>query len=626
LRNAATARLRTQPLTPEQRNRRHMIQNVRDFWIKGILENAVLIELGIRQEQNAVHNSDPEAVIKTEGFDDTILASHTEIIDVFDTFNGKLLILGEPGGGKTTTLLKLARDLLNRAEIHAEHPIPVVFNLSSWAEEQKPFDAWLVQELRLRYQVPLRTAEGWIKDDDLLLLLDGLDEIDEASRDAFVLALNTYRENRSFVDVVVCSRASDYQALTQQLALNGAIVLQSLTDEQVDRYLTGLGPDLQGLLALLQKDETLQELSKSPLMLNIMTLVFRGADNRDLPSLALNETRREQLFRIYVQRMLERRTDGRQYTEQDTQHYLSWLAQQMQKHGQTVFTLEALQPTWLERAGQRLGYALLVGLIHTVLFAVVVTIGFLLIVALAWVIMGNEAEALDLAYGLTYGVALAPLAGLVGVIRARSRKIEPVDVLVWSREAAVKAIPRSMRYSLIFGIGVGIFLLINAGVVDGLISAIAGFLALTLALSLSAGFVSGQISTAIRPNEGIRRSLLNALRITRIFSLAGVIILGLVYLIGYGIAYQLGYAFLDGMADGLALGTAFGLAFGPINRGTEFIVQHFVLRQLLYLNGKLPQRLTNFLNYATSLILMRRVGGGYIFLHRSLLEYFSKAR
>jgi hypothetical protein len=105
-----------------------------------------------------------------------------------------------------------------------------------------------------------------------------------------------------------------------------------------------------------------------------------------------------------------------------------------------------------------------------------------------------------------------------------------------------------------------------------------------------------------------------------------VIILGLVYLIGYGIAYQLGYAFLDGMADGLALGTAFGLAFGPINRGTEFIVQHFVLRQLLYLNGKLPQRFTNFLNYATSLILMRRVGGGYIFLHRSLLEYFSKAR
>ena len=37
-----------------------------------------------------------------------------------------LLILGEPGAGKTTTLLELTRDLLNRAEQGLDYRIPIV--------------------------------------------------------------------------------------------------------------------------------------------------------------------------------------------------------------------------------------------------------------------------------------------------------------------------------------------------------------------------------------------------------------------------------------------------------------------------------------------------------------------
>jgi predicted NACHT family NTPase len=49
-----------------------------------------------------------------------------------------LLILGAPGSGKTTTLLELARSLIAASEAHADEPVPVVLNLSSWANKQLP--------------------------------------------------------------------------------------------------------------------------------------------------------------------------------------------------------------------------------------------------------------------------------------------------------------------------------------------------------------------------------------------------------------------------------------------------------------------------------------------------------
>ena len=68
------------------------------------------------------------------------LPPQTTILDVFDnpTISGKFLILGKPGGGKTTTLLELAEALLERAEGDSNAPIPVILELSSWQEVTKP--------------------------------------------------------------------------------------------------------------------------------------------------------------------------------------------------------------------------------------------------------------------------------------------------------------------------------------------------------------------------------------------------------------------------------------------------------------------------------------------------------
>ena len=46
-------------------------------------------------------------------------------------------------------------------------------------------------------------------------------------------------------------------------------------------------------------------------------------------------------------------------------------------------------------------------------------------------------------------------------------------------------------------------------------------------------------------------------------------------------------------------------------------------RILLRRSILLPQNIVDFLNYCTDRIFLRQVGGGYIFIHRMLMEYFA---
>ncbi len=78
-----------------------------------------------------------------------------------------------------------------------------------------------------------------------------------------------------------------------------------------------------------------------------------------------------------------------------------------------------------------------------------------------------------------------------------------------------------------------------------------------------------------------------------------------------------------GLLFGLFLGCVFGLIFGLFGGGDAFI-QHFALRWFLWRAGYLPWKYPRFLDYAVECILLRKVGGGYIFIHRLLLEYFAE--
>src|SRR5262249_7448026 len=126
-----------------------------------------------------------------------LLPAHTSIAQVYDDADGELLLLGEPGAGKTTLLLDLARALLRRAESDETHPMPVIFNLSSWTQKQPSLPDWLVEELHSKYQVPYTVGKNWIEAHQILPLLDGLDEVTQNARDACVQAISVYHQSQA---------------------------------------------------------------------------------------------------------------------------------------------------------------------------------------------------------------------------------------------------------------------------------------------------------------------------------------------------------------------------------------------------------------------------------------------
>ena len=58
-------------------------------------------------------------------------------------------------------------------------------------------------------------------------------------------------------------------------------------------------------------------------------------------------------------------------------------------------------------------------------------------------------------------------------------------------------------------------------------------------------------------------------------------------------------------------------------RGGLFCLQHLVIRLELEARRNAPWRLGAFLDCAAQLLLLRKVGGGYVLLHRMLLDYFA---
>ncbi len=635
----------------ERRDQLILLENVRQFWVKGVLENSVhseaLIELGKQSQPAAVEHPWGSLLELPEKASQPIPPGKKSL-ELFNDMGRMLLILGEPGAGKTVTLLELARDLIACAESDPAQPIPVVFNLASWAERRPPLIDWLTDELSLKYRIPRKIARGWLDANDLLPLLDGLDEVRAEHRAACVEAINAFYSDHSLAGIAVCSRREEYELLKEKLKLGGAILLQPLTDEQVVEYLGSVGgARLHSLYQALRSDALLREMAQSPLMLSVMSMAYVDAPLDELPGgpLITPEARRTQLFDTYVARMFVRvaRTKNELYSKAQTIRWLSGLARGMKAHGQSVFLIEGLQRSWLQTSTQRLLYQL--GVIIS--WAFIFTLCFL--VSAFYTPLNSLQIAMFLASMLMFGAFLGWWSS--------TRDIVAVEAIKWSWKATLglpflKALLNDRREAwallwreqtnigFIGGALTGALTAVSSGI---LYSVIVGLdinrslalvfyigIALTLALGLLYAVLSGLSGVAVlaktTPNQGIKQSAKNAL-----FSILLSSVLGWAggWAIGsYSrwIASELGISFISGFSLELymaSFGAALGTLAGFYAYGGSTVIKHYFLRLTLWRTRLFPFNLAHFLDYAADRIFLRKVGGGYIFIHRSILEYFA---
>src|SRR6266849_3834468 len=449
----ATASTRA-PTVPTDRNRQRMLKRVHATWIAGVLEQSLhgdaLVVLGLEEKADVLDN--PWRLLMQEVDRPTQpLPEGTRITQVYDATEGGLLILGEPGAGKTTLLLELARDLLNRAQTSENAPIPVVFNLSSWAKKRLALSDWLVEELSIRYEVPRRLGQSWVSEDRLLLLLDGLDEVASAARKECIEAINSYRQTHPDVQVVVCCRSTEYLNEPAQLRLHTAVVIQPLTQEQIDTYLESAGEQAEALREALQQDADLRELATTPLMLTILLFAYRGTSPDKISELTSLGAKREQIFASYVQHMLKRSGASKRYKPEQITHWLTYLAGQMKRQNQTVFYVEQMQPDWLLEMWPHSWYrALAGGVSGGLLCGLIGAAGgatFSLISAFSSLssFLDTPISWPAIAAGLVSGLIIGQILGsITGLFRLKSTEIRTVEVITWSwanaRLAAIAAI------------------------------------------------------------------------------------------------------------------------------------------------------------------------------------------
>lgn len=598
----------------DRQSRQRVLAWVRAIWIDGILEDSLHREgpitpaPAIREKPDAVE--DPWAGISKLPDQPTQVSSPNSLMrQMYDRAGGELLILGESGSGKSTKLLEVVRDLLSLAEQDHNEPLPIVLSLSSWKRRQ-PLEDWLCEELEDKYKVPHPTCLFWISHDQILPLLDDLDAVPHERRASCLEAINTYLEEHPSPPLVVCCQTASY--VPQSLRLQHAIIVEPLTTQQIDDYLTN-ADDLQGLREAIKADQELSELATRPLLLKLMAQAYQGVSKEDVLKADLSTTRQQQVVAAYVQSRLQRWGVEHPYPQLKTISWLAWLGRQMLQCDSQVFHLERMQPDWLpENWARQLYDALTSKLFLGVLF--------------------GTAEALMTGIIFRH-LEVGILAGLLACMcflffKQVDRTIWPAESVSWSwrrvRQNFARVVRGWLSQGLFYGLAGGLYFSFRQG--SGIWLLLWTLLGLIWGLFMSlftaplSGLASGWSSDIVderqftKVNEGMRRSFYNSIGT----GLIGGAVFGLPIGLGIWLLSDPGAGISFGLIAWLTAGILIGLSYGGIA-----CIQHFFLRFVLCCAKMAPWNYPRFLDYAARRILLRKTQGGYMFIHRLVLEYFA---
>ncbi|WP_158851963.1 NACHT domain-containing protein [Saccharothrix deserti] len=178
-----------------------------------------------------------------------------------------LVVAGEPGAGKTTLLLELAEALLARARNDPSRPVPVVVDLGRWHRDDD-FGEWLLRALAERYRIGVRVGRTWLRERNLVLLFDGLDELSGADRVECLARISALKPPQ----VVLCSAGNEYERLPRC----DVVQVQPLQRNEVLDLIAACGPRLDGLHDALDKHPDLWDEVRTPLAFGLLALAYRA--------------------------------------------------------------------------------------------------------------------------------------------------------------------------------------------------------------------------------------------------------------------------------------------------------------------------------------------------------------
>ena len=210
----------------------------------------------------------------------------------------RLVVIGEPGAGKTVFALRITLDLLARRQ--PGDPVPVILGLHTWNPIEQSLQDWMAQRLAADYpalQIADKSgptiASELVRRQLIIPVLDGLDEVIQSLRGDVLRALNISMDRDA--PVIVTCRDADYRQIVADAdVLTSAAVIKLLPIEVADladylprttkKVSSRTGPGFttkwDGVLERLRSEpddpacQTLLEVLRTPLMTSLARTVY----------------------------------------------------------------------------------------------------------------------------------------------------------------------------------------------------------------------------------------------------------------------------------------------------------------------------------------------------------------
>lgn len=537
----------------------------------------------------------------------------SEIVTSYADAPRRLVVVGEPGSGKTGLCLLITLELLRRP---TPPKVPVILQISSWDPAENLY-TWLIRTIGEQYPFLGNDTYGptavrdLVRQQKILPVLDALDEMAEHNRAAALVAIA--RDARPGEPLVLTCRTAEFEAANAAGVVRDAQIVRLLPVESATAadYLLNAASDVgidrwEPLLAQLTADagRPVAEALRTPLMLFLARTAFAHPDTDPSELLALPDARQveERLLDMFTQQVFATRPPSplsdapspvRQWDPADAERWLTFLA---------------------KNSGREIAWWRLQKLVPMrVLISRAVILGAAGCTPLGWL------------YFFLFG---QPWQGIVvglvfGVLSAVGLSLVPSD-------PPRRFVPRPLRRH---GLGRDLVFGLIGAIVGGVIVGLVFGPWLGIAIGLVFGITFGMVRRFTEPTEareaitpiGMLRSDRQAVFYAAglgglVGATVGAVIGGVVGVETQGLIIEIDNPVLLGLLGVVVAGSIGAGGLGLVAQSTSAWGRFITTRVWLAQQGAVPLRLMDFLEDAHRLGVLRQLGPYYQFRHALLQD------